>query len=67
MKEGVYLASLQGKNVIFTFNEKSLTIAPEKPEDVGMLNYYCSGGGSLAGTYKKIAEPLDAAQVDSLK
>ncbi|MNL22701.1 hypothetical protein D3C87_1440580 [compost metagenome] len=67
VKQGVYKALLQGKNVIFTFNEKSLTIAPEKPEDVGILNYYCSGGGSLAGNYKKIAEPLDAAQMDSLK
>lgn len=67
IKEGVYQASLQGKNVLFTFDGTSLTIAPEKSEDEGVLNYYCSGGGSLAGTYKRIAEALDATQVDSLK
>ena len=29
-----------------------------------MLNYYCSGGGSLADTYEKISEPLDEKQID---
>lgn len=67
LKEGVYQASLQGKNVLFTFKGTSLTIATEKPEDAGVLNYYCSGGGTLVGTFSRISEALDATQVDSLK
>ncbi|SHL74668.1 hypothetical protein SAMN05444360_10449 [Chryseobacterium carnipullorum] len=63
-KEGVYHAMLNGKNVIFTFNETSVTIDTENPQDQDGLHFYCSGGASIAGTYTKIDAPLDPAQVD---
>jgi hypothetical protein len=64
VKEGIYHAVLQGKNVVFTFNETSVTINTENPQDNDMLHFYCSGGASIAGSYNKIAAALDSAQVD---
>lgn len=64
VKEGVYYAKLEGKNVVFTFNETSVTISTENHHDEGVLNFYCSGGASIAGAYTKIATPLDSTQMD---
>lgn len=57
-----YRASLEGKPVLFTFDETSLTIAAENPQDSGILSFYCSGGASIAGTYKKTTGSLDTTQ-----
>lgn len=62
-KEGEYHAVLQGKNVVFTFTDKSMTITTENPQDKDVLHFYCSGGASIADTYTKITAPLDPAQV----
>lgn len=59
-----YKASIEGKNVLFVFTNDTLRITTEKEEDNGLLNYYCSGGGSVAGSYKKLKEPLDEKQID---
>ncbi|MBP7174270.1 MAG: PliI family lysozyme inhibitor of I-type lysozyme [Cloacibacterium sp.] len=64
VSENVYSANKEGKDILFTFKDNSITISTEKQEDSGILNYYCSGGGSLADTYKKINEPLDEKQID---
>jgi hypothetical protein len=32
-----------------------------------MLYFFCNGGASLAGTYKKINEELDQKQIDLTK
>jgi len=57
-------AKFEGKPILFAFSGDSLTIRAENKEDDGLLNYFCSGGASIAGTYFKIAEPLDSAQID---
>ncbi|MDQ0477294.1 PliI family lysozyme inhibitor of I-type lysozyme [Chryseobacterium sp. MDT2-18] len=62
--ENVYRATVNGKNILFTFKNNTVTIASEKPEDGGLLNYYCSGGGSLGGVYTKIGDPIDKKQTD---
>ena len=62
--ENIYKATVEGKNILFTFKDNSIAISTEKQEDSSILNYYCSGGGSLAGDYKKINEPLDEKQID---
>lgn len=67
VKEGVYKAVLEGKNVVFTFNEASVTISAENHHDEGVLNFYCSGGASIAGVYTKIITPLDSTQMDKSK
>ena len=53
------------KVILFTLNEDALTISTEKEEDESILYYFCSGGGSLAGTYRKISAPLDESQLVS--
>jgi hypothetical protein len=60
-----YKALVNGKNILFGFKGDVLSIYPEKDEDAGLLNYYCSGGASLAGEYKKIQEALDLKQIDT--
>lgn len=59
-----YIALLDQKPVKITFGENSINIATERPEDGGILHFYCSGGATVAGQYKKIDEPLDSSQVD---
>lgn len=57
-------ATLDGKSILFTFAGDSLLISAENQQDESLLNYFCSGGGSIAGTYTKISEPLDETQID---
>jgi len=57
-------ARFEGKPILFAFSGDSLTIRAENTQDEGLLNYFCSGGGSVAGTYYKIEEPLDSVQID---
>lgn len=56
--------SYEGKDILFVRTDSTLTISTLKPEDENLLYYFCSGGGSMAGTYKKIDGPLDPSQVD---
>lgn len=65
--ENTYTSVVQDKKVMFRFSENSITIETEKKEDSGILNFYCSGGASIADTYTKINEPLDEAQIDKTK
>ena len=60
----VYQTSVEGKNIRFTFDRDTVNISNESEADRGLLNYYCSGGGSLADTYRKIRGDLDERQVD---
>lgn len=61
-----FKASVEGFNIFFVFDADSLLISGETEQDNLMLGYFCSGGASLAGVYKKIAEPLDTAQIDKV-
>lgn len=45
--------------IFFQFKENTLTI---DGQESGALSYFCSGGGSLAGTYQKLGAPLELAQ-----
>ncbi len=63
IEEGLYQATLQGKQVLFTFNTTSVTVSAANPDDSAILNFYCSGGASLAGTYSKTPGALDSTQV----
>lgn len=44
-----------------TLTAKSIEIAPAQDSDRHKAMYYCSGGGSLIGTYKQVAK-LDRTQ-----
>lgn len=62
--DSTYTADINGKTVVFSFKNKQISIATANKEDNGLLNFYCSGGGSLAGSYHKIEGNLDQTQVD---
>lgn len=62
--EGAFEAVYDGKNIEFHFLNDSLTIAPEHPEEGRVLSFFCSGGASFAGTYRKIDDELDKEQLD---
>jgi len=62
--KNTYKAAIDGKGILFTFTKNTVTIAPEKQENSGLLSYYCSGGGSLADVYTKSNDPLDEKQID---
>jgi hypothetical protein len=67
LNDTVYTAKALDKNILFTFNLNQVTISTEHKEDTGVLNYYCSGGGSLAGIFDKLKEPIDTVQIDKTK
>lgn len=62
--DSTYKADINGKTVVFSFKNKQISIATANKEDSGLLNFYCSGGGSLAGSYHKIDGDLDQTQID---
>lgn len=62
--DNVYTGVAEGKNIVVTFSDNTVAIATEKKEDEAALNFYCSGGGTVAGTYTKMDGPLDETQVD---
>jgi len=59
-----FKASVEGYNIFFVFDADSLLISGETEQDNMMLGYFCSGGATLAGVYRKIAEPIDTTQID---
>jgi len=63
---GIFNASIEGYNVIFVFTVDSLVISGETEQDNQQLGYFCSGGGNIAGVYKKLTEPLDTTQIDKV-
>ncbi len=64
--KNTFKASVEGYNVFFVFDADSLIISGETEKDNEMLGYFCSGGASLAGVYRKITEPLDTTQIDKV-
>lgn len=63
---GLYRASTEGNSVLFLFSGDSLVIKSDQESAYSNLNYFCSGGASIAGTYVKLTEPLDTAQIDKV-
>lgn len=59
-----YQAVVEGKTIVFNFSDNAISIEPATDEDKGILQYYCSGGGSLGGTYRKMNESLDKSKLD---
>ncbi len=62
--DSTYTTDINGKTLVFSFKNKQISIATANKEDNGLLNSYCSGGGSLAGSYHKIEGNLDQTQLD---
>ncbi|ESU28780.1 hypothetical protein FLJC2902T_13770 [Flavobacterium limnosediminis JC2902] len=64
INDSLFKSTIDGKSILFAFKNNTINIATENNDDNTILNYYCSGGGSLANTYKKTNDPLDEKQID---
>ncbi len=53
-----YVAVSDNKKIIFKFTGDQLTISPAQEADRGLLNYFCSGGASIAGDYLKTTDSV---------
>lgn len=60
----IYEAIYEGKKIIFQFTENNINISAEEAEVKNLLYFFCNGGASIEGTYKKIADELDQEQID---
>ncbi|MGD9328960.1 MAG: PliI family lysozyme inhibitor of I-type lysozyme [Cyclobacteriaceae bacterium] len=60
---GVMKVDFDGKNILFIGDNNVLRITTENEDQEDFLMYFCSGGGNLAGTYKKLEDPLDEKQL----
>ena len=60
---GMLKVDFEGNNILFILDDKELRITTEKEEQEDLLMYFCSGGGSLGGTYSKLEDPLDEEQL----
>jgi len=59
-----FQAQYEGFKILFAFANDTLTILPESNNPDANLYYFCSGGATLEGKYRKLAEPLDTVQID---
>ncbi len=64
LNETTYQSNFEGKDILYVFNKTSLTIKTKLKEEISTLNYFCSGGASLAATYTKLNKGLDQTQID---
>ncbi len=62
-EKGIVKVNFDGKNILFIGQEDKISITTENEAQEDFLMYFCSGGGSLSGTYTKLAEPLDEEQL----
>lgn len=58
------LISTEGAEIVLQFADSVLTISSANDEGKSLMQYSCSGGGSLAGTYIRWKEELDQSQID---
>lgn len=64
VNDSTYTATAEGKTILFSFKDNQISITTQNESDSNILNFYCSGGGSLAGSYQKIEGDLDQTQID---
>jgi hypothetical protein len=59
-------AVVDSLEILFSFTDSSLTISAANglPDQ---LQYFCSGGASIAGTYQRLKENLDTEKMDARK
>lgn len=64
VNDSTFSATAEGKTILFSFKDNQISITTQNESDSNILNFYCSGGGSLAGSYQKIEGDLDQTQID---
>ena len=60
--DGTYTTPIEGGVMVVHVEGETLHIGTKDPENAIRLMWYCSGGGTMEGSYAKITEPLDTSQ-----
>ncbi|GAA4823507.1 hypothetical protein [Algivirga pacifica] len=64
IEDSLYEARVNDKTILFHFTKEQLTIDAKEKGDEEILQFYCSGGGTIGGQYTKLQEPIDSTQID---
>lgn len=62
--DSVLVCNVDGNTILFEFTNEGLNIKPKTEQDENALYFFCSGGGTLKGFYKKLDGELDEKQID---
>lgn len=65
--ETSYEALYDSIGITFKFSKNSIKITSKQPKDMDRLSFFCNGGATVAGDYKKTEEQLDCLQIDKTK
>lgn len=65
INDSILRSEFEGNGILFILGDNKLSIRAEDETDQVSMYYFCSGGASLEGTYKKIPDPLDESQLIS--
>lgn len=63
-ENNIYASYKEGKTILFKISDNSLSIEGGSAEDENILHYFCSGGATLKGEYKKLKGEIDKKQID---
>lgn len=63
-ENNIYASYKEGKTILFKINDNSLSIEGGSVDDENILYYFCSGGATLKGDYKKLEGEIDKKQID---
>ena len=63
-ENNIYASYKEGKTILFKISDNSLNIEGGSAEDENILHYFCSGGATLKGEYKKLEGEIDKKQID---
>lgn len=63
-ENNIYASYKEGKTILFKISDNSLSIEGGSAEDENILYYFCSGGATLKGEYKKLEGEIDKKQID---
>ena len=63
-ENNIYASYKEGKTILFKISDNSLSIEGGSAEDENILHYFCSGGATLKGEYKKLEGEIDKKQID---
>ena len=58
--------TFEKKVIILSFSESEMEVSTLEEKDGGVLSFFCSGGGSIKGTYKKLVGSMDVTQLKYL-
>ncbi|GAA3649439.1 hypothetical protein [Flavivirga jejuensis] len=64
INDSTFQTIVKQKTILFKFKENNISISTKEFDNRFLLMYFCSGGASLMGDYKKISSELDTTQID---